>query len=203
MSWRRLLHICLATGAVSIAFGGIAAAGAEAATTNLCNEGPNAMNKCPAGKAFGVGQIFEWEATNPVMKSTVLGDIGCASSKLKVELTELKAGAAAVGEVKELTFVATAKGLPYTIQFSQTGGGNAGLVITKAGGAKLEIEIKCGARMPCLYGNKKEFKPTMTGGNPAKIKFNEAWERFAGPCGAIKFEAEYLATSPTAVWATE
>lgn len=90
MAWRRAT-IGVLTAAATLA----ALAAASASATNLCTEAPNAENECPAGKAYGVGQVFEASSVGPLLKTTTLGVIACESSAMKFEVTELFVGFAA------------------------------------------------------------------------------------------------------------
>jgi hypothetical protein len=195
---------------VAAAFAGIATASASA--TNLCSEAPNGANECPAGKAYGVGQVFELEAAKPELVSPLLGAFKCESSQIKMKVTELAVGLSAVLEVQKFSFVncvnaakacvMSGKPIPGIAQIVRTAAGNGEAFFeAPKGGGNFFIESVCGA-VVCKFES-ASMGGKLTGGNPGQIAFAAAAVKGnPAACGAGKFTANYVATNPKPLWAT-
>lgn len=180
---------------------------ASASATNLCSEKQTAANECPAGKAYGVGQVFEATSANVELETEALGAITCKESALVFKVTELLVGFAAQAQLQTFSFgkcvepgnepcTLAFNPLPPKVQILQTGGGNGDFFVQDPAKGKVFLKLTCG--MFLFELSAKEAVAKMTGGNGATISFTQAFA--GGALGESELKGTYATTNPKPVW---
>jgi len=199
-AWTGLAAISLA-----VAFVGLGASAASAASTSLCSTPscglPDAYPaKTPLSASLQKGTAFK-------LLSSV-GTIECEKSSIAGKTTA-EAGEPLPLEIAQLTFegnchlgstkcTSTTTALPTSPSLKATGEGDGTLSLEGA-----EVNFKCGFLINCTYW----LTPTLQfeGGNPASFGATElALSKFEGFCPQVsKLDVSYTLTEPVPAFAVE
>jgi hypothetical protein len=191
----------------------------SASATVLCKETPSGSPPaCPAAQTYNAGQVILGEATDPVLTND-LEDLTCKRSNIKVDIKQTGGAVSTVlATVNDLTFTecttvnthtpctVSVENLPYLAEVHWTSGTHSGTFTGKSdGNGNPGAKVSCPGILVCKFST-PEAVLAFNGGNPANLVANEVE---LGPNGGFLgalcpdeafWDAEYVATNPTAVW---
>jgi len=196
MRYMKMLGLCLALAAVTMALGA-----GTASATKLCSVN---TSPCPAGNTYGKGTAIKTQllaGTKSVMSSGFV-TITCSESTMSGKTTSEGGSGAVLGEISSVTWKSCTSSLgscttsalntPWPAEVSGSGG-NGTMTVGKPGG-----KFTCGGTT-CEYEGSKA-SVSISGGNPAKAKAsNVSFSKIGGGflCSSTaSWSAEYEVTSP-------
>ncbi len=216
MKYIKILGLAAVAAMALMAFVGASSASA----TVLCSQTPSGTPAaCPTASTYGAGTTITGTAEGALLTNN-LNPVECEHSETEARITNTGgASSTVVGTIEELNFTGcsttnipitnctvTVEHLPYLGEVHWTEGTHNGtLTGLNHGNGVPGAKVVCGTVINCRFS----AEPTLdvNGGNPASVLANEESLTISGGgllmpiCpSTAKWDAEYVATSPTAIW---